>query len=155
MCTFLQDAAAVEIEPMKDARYKCVGSHTSDIIAAISVSMLFTLMPGQGLLRTAVDLLFHVAAATLKEHTHSDVRVLPSWNWQRWLKWAGAPPGTDPRLPPTLVEGAFKAVDYLLIPWFWQNHYSTLVFINLGTPCSSPGLFHLLGSQASSPCHVQ
>lgn len=93
---------------------------------------LSCLLPGEQVNQDAVDIMFRMAAAMLQIRVMADVRVVPGWTWESWLNWAGLSSMTQ--LPTMLVEGAFRAVDYVLIPWYSTSHFSTIVIINLRTP---------------------
>lgn len=99
-----------------------------------------SLLPGEWLLQSAVDLLFHCAVQKLKRRGSIAVRVVPSAAFSWWLGWAGREPTPDVEVPGRLRDTDFRGVDCVLIPWHQQSHYSTIIISNIRTPSSVPCL---------------
>lgn len=137
-------AVAANVDPSPAAHvcyYSTWSPAGSDVRGCIDAALMQCLLPGRWLLETAVDLLFHMAASRLRHRTGSDVRVVQSWIFQRWLLWATrASDGEGSHeLPPHLQQSDFGKADFMLIPWYGGQHYSTLILTNPGAYC-----FHVL-----------
>lgn len=135
----VEPSGPIEVDPdpvpsASIARVDGVGCSSAVVRCAIDGPLIQSLRQNRWLSQAAVDLLFHCAVEKLQRRGLSTARVVPSAVFGWWLTWAARETSAAAQVPNLLRETDFRHVDYVLIPWFQQNHYSTIIITNLRTP---------------------